>query len=178
MSLNESHLAYTSTLHRNPRAASLPTQLPTSSSSDANSSILHQIPSLPIHKRTNIVVLSGPNQNDLISDGQESVRLTAFQNLEWWHPRLFSTAMFSIATVMALLRMLPYAVVSDVIGPLQISMGSMISKTVHFFFVLTVVMLSIAVGMTYIYSYYNAAEYHVCISRQGQEDCSTGELAK
>ena len=177
MSLNGSHLAHTSTLHRNSRAASLPTQLSTSSL-DTNASILHRIPSLPIHKRTNIVILSGPNQNDLITDDQESGSLTAFQNLKWWHPRLFSTALFSIATVMALLRMLPYAVVSDVIGPLQISMGSMISKTVHFFFVLTVVMLSFAVGMTYIYSYYNAAEYHICISRQGQQDCNMGTLAK
>ncbi|XP_072044432.1 uncharacterized protein [Amphiura filiformis] len=103
--------------------------------------------------------------------------VSAYLSRNWWHPSLFATAMFSIATVVAVLRMLPYVAASNVVGALQISLWSMISKTSHFFLVLAVISFSIAVGLTYIYAYYHATEYQICISVQGHGDCSRGLLA-
>ena len=141
--------------------------------------ILHKVPTIPISRRTNIVILSGPNDGDIDVKAQQAQgEFQEFLSREWWHPRLISTAMFSIATVTAFLRMMPYTVISDNLGPLQIPLGSMVTKTSHFFLVLGVVVLSFAVGMTYLYSYYDAVDYYVCRYVDKNDICRAGTLSK
>ena len=77
-----------------------------------------------------------------------------FLNRTWDHPQIMGRAMFALATAFTVLRMLPYCVISDLIGPLQISLVSMIIRTFHFFFVVGTVLGSFAVGLTLTYSHY------------------------
>ena len=77
-----------------------------------------------------------------------------FLNRTWDHPQIMGRAMFALATAFTVLRMLPYCVISDLIGPLQISLVSMIIRTFHFFFVVGIVLGSFAVGLTLTYLHY------------------------
>ena len=60
--------------------------------------------------------------------------------------------MFALATTLSVVRMMSYVVISNVFGPLQISLVRMIIGTYHFFLVVGAVALSFAFGMTLIYS--------------------------
>ncbi|XP_072049788.1 LOW QUALITY PROTEIN: short transient receptor potential channel 1-like [Amphiura filiformis] len=96
----------------------------------------------------------------------------------WYHPQLISRALFTVATVVSIARIFPYLVVSDVVGPLKISLGSMVQRTSHFFLVVSLVLLSFAVGLTYIYAYYNKVQLLRCKSPGGQtteQICREGE---
>ena len=99
------------------------------------------------------------------TDVDASSSATAFDNTTvnflartWDHPQLISRAMFALAISFAVLRMLPYCVISNLIGPLQISLVSMIMRTVHFFIVVGTVLVSFAVGLTLTYSHYSKRE--------------------
>ena len=99
-----------------------------------------------------------------------------FLHYDWSHPFLIANVFYSVAAVIALLRMLPYVVVSDVIGPLQISIGSMLSHTAHFFLVVAVVLFSFAVGLTHIYSYYEETTLLTC--NEADDTCQRGYFGK
>ncbi len=99
-----------------------------------------------------------------------------FLGYPWWHPYVLANAMFALSTVIALLRMLPYVVVSNIVGPLQISLGSMVKRTAHFFLVVAVVLFSFAVGLCYIYSYYEYTKMLTC--KASNESCSSGYFSK
>lgn len=144
---------------------------------------LHRIPNIPIAKarktvKTNIETIRGGGyQQGDISSITDPDFLQFIRHI-WFHPRLMATAFFAMSTVISFLRMLPYVVVSDVIGPLQISLGTMVTETLHFFLVVGVVVFSFSVGMTYIYSYYNEIDRQKCIFENGGETgCPKGKLA-
>ena len=99
-----------------------------------------------------------------------------FLGYGWSHPILIANVFYSVAAVIALLRMLSYVVVSDVIGPLQISIGSMVTQTAHFFLVVAVVLFSFAVGLTHIYSYYEETTLLTC--NEADETCQRGYFGK
>ncbi|XP_072049327.1 uncharacterized protein [Amphiura filiformis] len=92
-----------------------------------------------------------------------------FLAYEWWHPKLLASAMFAMSTVISFLRMLQYVVVSDVIGPFQISLGSMVSQTANFFLVLGIILFSFAVGLTYMFSYYDKVQSLSCAADSSVE---------
>ncbi|XP_033646884.1 short transient receptor potential channel 4-like, partial [Asterias rubens] len=75
-----------------------------------------------------------------------------FLQLTWYNPKLIGSAMFALATTLSVVRMMSYVVISNVFGPLQISLVRMIIGTYHFFLVVGAVALSFAFGMTLIYS--------------------------
>ncbi len=102
---------------------------------------------------------------------------TEFITYEWWHPRLLANCMFAMSTVVSFLRMLQYAVVSDVIGPFQISLGTMVAQTANFFVVVGIVMFSFAVGFTYLYEYYDLVKARTCGGDSGGE-CGGGKFSK
>ncbi|XP_072048694.1 uncharacterized protein [Amphiura filiformis] len=116
-------------------------------------------------------IIKGQVDGDDASQGLNFIdqQFTKFIAYEWWHPKLLATAMFAMSTVISFLRMLQYAVVSDVIGPFQISLGSMVSKTANFFVVVGVVLFSFAVGLTYMYSYYDKVQSLSCGRTSGVE---------
>ncbi len=147
---------------------------------------VHRIPTIPIARKR-----PGKTTNvnlDAIGGGGESpqVDVTDEYFLDYlrrspWHPRLVATAFFAMSTVISFLRMLPYVVVSDVVGPLQISLGTMITETAHFFLVVGVVVFSFSVGLTYIYSYYELAKLKQCqhiLSGEEDQVCPKGTLPK
>lgn len=75
-----------------------------------------------------------------------------FLQLTWYNPKLIGSSMFALATTLSVVRMMSYVVISNVFGPLQISLVRMIIGTYHFFLVVGAVALSFAFGMTLIYS--------------------------
>ena len=104
-----------------------------------------------------------------------------YLDLQWWSPGLLATALFACSTVITFLRLFPYVVLSDITGPLQISVGSMVKQTLHFFWVVGVVTLSFAVGITYIYAFYDDDEVRneICLEINNLSGgCRKGTLAK
>ena len=106
------------------------------------------------------------------------VAQSEFLRYEWWHPKLISISFFGLSTVIAYMRIMPYVVVSDVLGPLQISLTSMVTQTVHFFFVVIVVMLSFAVGLTYIYAYYEEVKILSCTAEAAANGECVAKITK
>ncbi|XP_033641741.1 short transient receptor potential channel 4-like [Asterias rubens] len=75
-----------------------------------------------------------------------------YLNLTWNHPQIMGRAFLSLAIAFSVLRMLSYVVISNVFGPLQISLGRMIKGSSHFFIVLGLILGSFAMGLTLTYS--------------------------
>ena len=147
--------------------------------------VLHRIPTIPIGKAKGGRAVNVQSGAIFGGDGLDGYEITdpeylRFHGHAWWHPRLMTTAFFAMSTVVSFLRMLPYVVVSDVVGPLQISLGKMITGTLHFFLVVSVVLFSFSVGLTYIYAYYDEIKYRECVqANDGNENvCPKGKLAK
>ena len=104
-----------------------------------------------------------------------------YRALNWWNPGLIASGMFACSTVISFFRLFPYVVLSDVTGPLQISIGSMVKGTLHFFLVVAVVVLAFSIGLTYIYAYYDSetVKDQVCIEDDNLVyRCRKGTLAK
>ncbi|XP_072035080.1 short transient receptor potential channel 5-like [Amphiura filiformis] len=133
-----------------------------------------------LHRVTRQIRKPGKGAGPLVGggEGEEDTAIPRtelhieFLEYYWWHPYLLSNAMFAISTVISFLRMLSYVVVSNVIGPLQISLGSMVTRSAHFFLVVAVVLFSFAVGLTYIYSYYEETNSITC--NGSTETCRKG----
>ncbi|XP_038065284.1 short transient receptor potential channel 5-like [Patiria miniata] len=101
-----------------------------------------------------------------------------FVSRGWNHPQIMARALLALATAFTVLRMLPYVVISDLIGPLQISLVSMTIRTSHFFIVVGTVLASFAVGLTLVYSYFNRVEYVSCLkTTENPDNCKVGSFA-
>ena len=132
-----------------------------------------------LHRVARQVRQPGKGAGPVVGEGQvydTSSTDAEFLSYYWAHPFLLANAFFGVSAVIALLRMLPYVVVSDVVGPLQISLGSMVTQTAHFFLVVAVVLFSFAVGLTYIYSYYEETTLLTC--NDAGEACQRGYFGK
>ena len=148
-----------------------------------NDTILsHSIPKIPVSKfvnvaaRTKIEIVRGGTGKTMEVTNPAYLR---FYGHAWFHPRLLATGFFAMSTVISLLRMLSYAVVSDVIGPFQISLGTMVTETLHFLLIVCVVVLSFAFGLTYLYKYYNEIDLQKCILKNDgvASSCPSGKLS-
>ena len=146
--------------------------------------LVHRVPVVPISRARagKTLNVNAGNLEAEVSDGPKVTdeNFLHFMGLDWYNPRLIATVFFALSTVISFLRMMPYVVVSDVIGPLQISLGTMVVETSHFFLVVFVVVFSFSVGLTYIYSYYEEVKLQTCIILSGEEEhsCEKGSLAK
>ena len=145
----------------------------------------HRVPTIQVSRIVNPGVASGGGKPDgnfnTIKEKRRQIKDLAFRqynNYGWSNLHLIASGLFAVATVLALLRMLPYVVVSDVIGPLQISLGHMVAQTSHFFVFIGVVFLAFAVGLTYIYSYYDEVNLQICVKENGADNCRSGKFAK
>lgn len=151
---------------------------------DMNDTNLRRVADIPSSRRgagaaAGIASGSGDSgERGTIDEDAITAATEEFLAYDWWHPRLIATGMFSLATVIAFLRMMPYTVISDSLGPLQISLGAMITRTTQFFLLLFVVTFSIAVGMTYVYSYHDAVNLYICANVEQQENCRAGDKSK
>ena len=134
------------------------------------SSVLHRV------RRASVKIRDGG------TDGTGTVIITnedfaVYIDYYWWHPKLLATAMFALSTVISFLRMLQYVVISDVVGPFQISLGSMVAKTSNFFVVLGAVMFAFAVGLCSLYGYYDEIKSQTCGGSDGVE-CTKSRFSK
>ena len=144
--------------------------------------ISHSIPKIPVSKFVNVAVRT---KIEIVRAGSgmkmevTNPAYLRFYGHAWFHPRLLATGFFAMSTVISLLRLLSYAVVSDVIGPFKISLGTMVTETLHFLLIVCVVVLSFAFGLTYLYKYYNEVDLQKCILENDGKasSCPSGKLS-
>ncbi len=58
------------------------------------------------------------NVDKTLTNAEFDNKTEDFLNRTWDHPQIMGRAMFALATAFTVLRMLPYCVISDLIGPL------------------------------------------------------------
>ncbi|XP_071498896.1 short transient receptor potential channel 1-like [Diadema antillarum] len=89
------------------------------------------------------------------------------------HPSILADALFAVATVIAFLRLLSLTVSSQLVGPLQISLGGMLFDIGKFILVFIIVWFAFALGLNQIYQTYESYEYNQCVD-SGEADCPYG----
>ncbi|XP_071958227.1 short transient receptor potential channel 5-like isoform X2 [Antedon mediterranea] len=94
---------------------------------------------------------------------------------EWpiYDPNLVAEAMFAMANIFSFCRSLRLIVISDQVGPLQISLGGMVDDITRFLFIFTLVWVAFALGLTQLYWPYSPEEIIECIEagETEPEDC-------
>ncbi len=145
---------------------------------------IHRIAKIPIARARAARPKGAGTRQDEGERGALNITNPAFLDyidLEWWTPGLLATSLFACSTVITFLRLFPYVVLSDVTGPLQISVGSMVKQTVHFFWVVGVIMVAFSIGVTYIYSFYDheLVRVNLCLEINNEASgCRKGTLSK
>ena len=96
-----------------------------------------------------------PNASTL---AMEKVPDTEYGRYLWdaYNPVLVADALFSIAKVASFLRMISLTVVNKDVGPMQISLGGMITDISKFLFIFCFVWFAFSLGMNQLYWYYAA----------------------
>ncbi|XP_022108366.1 short transient receptor potential channel 5-like [Acanthaster planci] len=89
------------------------------------------------------------------------------------HPALVADAVFAIATVVTFLRLLILTVSSQLVGPLQISLGGMLFDIAKFIMVFIIVWFAFSLGLNQIYQAYQEIDLTLCLA-EGTEDCRPG----
>ncbi len=74
---------------------------------------------------------------------------------EAYDPVLVADALFSVAKVCSFLRMISLTVVNKNVGPMQISLGGMITDISKFLFIFCFVWFAFSLGMNQLYWYYS-----------------------
>ncbi|XP_071842924.1 short transient receptor potential channel 7-like isoform X4 [Apostichopus japonicus] len=88
---------------------------------------------------------------------------------KWFSSMLISRAFMAMAAVISFTRIQPYLVSNDDVGPLQISLKSMLLTTSRFGFVVITVLIAFACGLTFIYgdTYTNSKYKNECKNAAG-----------
>ncbi|XP_038065339.1 short transient receptor potential channel 4-like [Patiria miniata] len=89
------------------------------------------------------------------------------------HPALVADAVFAIATVVTFLRLLILTVSSQLVGPLQISLGGMLFDIAKFIMVFIIVWFAFSLGLNQIYQAYQEIDFTLCLA-EGLGDCRPG----
>ncbi|XP_077985600.1 short transient receptor potential channel 4-like [Glandiceps talaboti] len=92
------------------------------------------------------------------------------KNWNQYDPSLIADLLFSAACVLSMLRLLQVIVISDVIGPMQISVTKMIIDISKFLFIFFLIWMAFAMGMTQVYWSY-ALDDHLRCKKEQNEDC-------
>ncbi|XP_033110018.1 short transient receptor potential channel 4-like isoform X2 [Anneissia japonica] len=90
-----------------------------------------------------------------------------------YDPNIVAEAMFAVANIFSFCRSLRLIVISDQVGPLQISLGGMIDDIARFLFIFTLVWVAFALGLTQLYWPYSPEEILECIAtgKMDTDDC-------
>ena len=72
----------------------------------------------------------------------------------WNEPMLVGESLYCIATVLAFIRILYIFQISQILGPLQLSLSRMISDILQMFIIFFVMIFAFATGLTRLYIYY------------------------
>jgi len=103
---------------------------------------------------------------DTISQGSEDLDRKYWP---WMHPQLVAESLFTVATVMAYLRLLFLCQLNYYIGPMQVSLGKVLHDFGKFATFLVIIMAAFTCGLGTYYSYY-AGMLH--------KDPETGETSR
>ncbi|XP_033641216.1 short transient receptor potential channel 5-like isoform X1 [Asterias rubens] len=98
---------------------------------------------------------------------------TEVPDFDPFHPALVADAVFAIATVVTFLRLLILTVSSQLVGPLQISLGGMLFDIGKFIMVFIIVWFAFSLGLNQIYQAYQEIEFTRCVA-ENAEDCRPG----
>ncbi|XP_072049791.1 short transient receptor potential channel 4-like isoform X2 [Amphiura filiformis] len=113
---------------------------------------------------------------EFVTDSLDEVNTTqpTFYRLELdpMHPALVADAVYAVATVITFLRLLVLTVSSQLVGPLQISLGGMLFDIGKFILVFAIVWFAFALGLNQIYQAYQEIEYTTCLTES--DDCRPG----
>ncbi|XP_070548230.1 short transient receptor potential channel 4-like isoform X2 [Ptychodera flava] len=84
---------------------------------------------------------------------------------EWnqWDPTLLADAIFAVACVLSVLRLLRIIVISELVGPLQISLSKMNYDIMKFIFIFTFVWIAFGLGLSQVYWAYAASDEISCL---------------
>ena len=89
---------------------------------------------------------------------RKNISFTSHDRHTWsaYNPVLVADALFAIAKVASFLKMISLTVVNKDVGPMQISLGGMITDIVKFLFIFCFVWFAFSLGMNQLYWYYSA----------------------
>lgn len=117
---------------------------------EGQSEILSELPKVvkgELHPNASTIAM------EKFADGEDE-----YLRYRWsaYNPVLVADALFSIAKVASFLRMISLTVVNKDVGPMQISLGGMISDIIKFLFIFCFVWFAFSLGMNQLYWYYAA----------------------
>ncbi|XP_071958042.1 short transient receptor potential channel 4-like [Antedon mediterranea] len=95
-------------------------------------------------------------------------------SLDPFHPELVAEALYACATIIAFLRLLNLSVASQLVGPLQISLGGMLVDIIKFILVFAIVWFAFALGLNQVYQYYEDVRHRSCVAENGEDECRIG----
>lgn len=90
--------------------------------------------------------------------------------LDPYDPEVVAEALFGIAILVSFLRLLNLLLVSDLFGPLRISLGAMTSDFAKFLGVFAIIWFSFAVGLHQTFYSAGVATNRQCLSEGGDPD--------
>ncbi len=97
-------------------------------------------------------------------------KLQEAYDLDPYDPEVVAEALFGIAIMVTFLRLLNLLLVSDVFGPLRISLGAMTNDFAKFFGVFLIIWFSFAVGLHQTFYSAGVATNRQCVSEGGDPD--------
>ncbi|XP_033631694.1 short transient receptor potential channel 4-like [Asterias rubens] len=97
----------------------------------------------------NLKIMYNPNHGPIV-----------LKRAEWdeWDPTLMAEAVFAVANIFSMLRVVYFFTANSQLGPLQISLGRMVEDIVKFLFLMTLVLFSFAAGLYQLYWVYVVRE--------------------
>ncbi|XP_033096819.1 short transient receptor potential channel 7-like [Anneissia japonica] len=97
--------------------------------------------------------------------------------MDWNHPTLVSKSLYSLAIILAFLRLSSIIVINDVIGPLQISLGGMTTDIISFGCIFSVVWLAFAIGINQLLLPFQKVELLICQQENEDDSCVAGPFS-
>ncbi|XP_033119925.1 short transient receptor potential channel 4-like isoform X2 [Anneissia japonica] len=79
-----------------------------------------------------------------------------------WDPTLISEAMFAVANILSMLRLVYFFTANSHLGPLQISLGRMVEDILKFMCLIVLALFSFSAGLNQLYLYYKTDGVEGC----------------
>ncbi|XP_070551368.1 short transient receptor potential channel 4-like [Ptychodera flava] len=123
--------------------------------------------------------------NDLLSETDTVADiLSKFQNensivesrLYWnsYDPDLVVEALFSVANILTVLRLINIVVISKQVGPLHVSLWGMFNDIAKFLAIFCFVLMAFTMGITQLYKFYSTLRIIECNKSGGESSCQRG----
>nr|XP_006816594.1 PREDICTED: short transient receptor potential channel 4 [Saccoglossus kowalevskii] len=104
----------------------------------------------------------------------EQFRVESRAGWSGYDPDLVAEAVFAMANIISVLRLINIVVISKQVGPLQISLWKMFYDIVRFLAIFGFVLLAFAVGLTQLYKFYSSLTILECRHEQALSSCYSG----